>query len=111
VWANCAPSDDARYRIDFSKCFSRRRRYGTGIRSGKRFPFFIIPLGQIGLGEQFGEASLKLQGHHAMWSTSFACGKLAEACMQDAGLALYDPKSFEFHRDEGRLSITHLPRN
>ena len=45
----------------------------------------------IGLGERSGDASLKLQAHHAMWSTSFACGELAEACRHaDAGLALYD---------------------
>ena len=46
----------------------------------------------IGLGEKFREPGLKLQAHHAMWSTSFACGELAEACKHaDAGLALYDP--------------------
>ena len=46
----------------------------------------------IGLGEKFGEAGLRLQAHHAMWSTSFACGDLAGACRHaDAGLALYDP--------------------
>ena len=32
------------------------------------------------LAEKFGDAGLKLQAHHAMWSTSFACGELAEAC-------------------------------
>jgi predicted ATPase len=47
----------------------------------------------IRLGEKFGEAGLKLQAHHAMWSTSFACGEMAEACRHaDAGLALYDPQ-------------------
>lgn len=46
----------------------------------------------IGLGEKFGEPALKLQAHHAMWSTSFACGELIESCRHaDAGLALYDP--------------------
>lgn len=46
----------------------------------------------IGLGEKFDEAALKLQAHHAMWSTSFACGELAQACKHaDAGLALYNP--------------------
>lgn len=46
----------------------------------------------IGLGEKFGQPGRKLQAHHAMWSTSFACGELAEACRHaDAGLALYDP--------------------
>lgn len=45
----------------------------------------------IGLGERSGDANLKLQAHHAMWSTSFACGELTEACRHaDAGLALYD---------------------
>jgi DNA-binding winged helix-turn-helix (wHTH) protein/tetratricopeptide (TPR) repeat protein len=44
----------------------------------------------IGLGEKFGDATLKLQAHHAMWSTSFACGELKEACRHaDAGIALY----------------------
>lgn len=47
----------------------------------------------IGLGEKFGDANLKLQAHHAMWSTSFACGELAEVCRHaDAGLALYDAR-------------------
>lgn len=47
----------------------------------------------IGLGEKYGEASLKLQAHHAMWSTSFACGELAEACRHaEAGVVLYDAK-------------------
>ena len=47
----------------------------------------------IGLGERSGDANLKLQAHHAMWSTSFACGELAEACRHaDAGLALYDAR-------------------
>jgi predicted ATPase/DNA-binding winged helix-turn-helix (wHTH) protein len=46
----------------------------------------------IGLGEKFGESALKLQAHHAMWSTSFACGELADACGHaDAGLTLYNP--------------------
>jgi predicted ATPase/DNA-binding winged helix-turn-helix (wHTH) protein len=47
----------------------------------------------IGLGEKYGEAALKLQAHHAMWSTSFSAGELAEACRHaEAGLSLYDPK-------------------
>ena len=33
----------------------------------------------LALAEKFGEAGLKLQAHHAMWSTSFACGELAGA--------------------------------
>jgi predicted ATPase len=45
------------------------------------------------LGEKQGEASLKLQAHHAMWSTSFSVGELAEACRHaETGLSLYDPK-------------------
>ena len=47
----------------------------------------------LGLGEKFGEPGLRLQAHHANWSTSFACGDLAEACKHaDAGLALYDAR-------------------
>jgi predicted ATPase/DNA-binding winged helix-turn-helix (wHTH) protein len=47
----------------------------------------------ISLGEKSGEAGLKLQAHHAMWSTSFAAGELTEALRHaEAGLSLYDPK-------------------
>lgn len=47
----------------------------------------------LALAEKFGDEGLKLQAHHAMWATSFACGDLADArAHADAGVALYDAK-------------------
>ena len=45
----------------------------------------------LALADKSDVAVLKLQAHHAMWATSFACGDLS-ACMAhaEAGLALYD---------------------
>jgi predicted ATPase/DNA-binding winged helix-turn-helix (wHTH) protein len=45
------------------------------------------------LAEKFDNAGLKIQAHHAMWSTSFVCGELAQArAHADAALALFDTK-------------------
>jgi DNA-binding winged helix-turn-helix (wHTH) protein/predicted ATPase len=47
----------------------------------------------LGLADGFGDAGLKIQAHHAMWSTSFVCGELARACAHArSGLALFDAK-------------------
>ena len=47
----------------------------------------------LALAEKFGDAGLKIQAHHAMWSTSFVCGEPAKACMHaQSGLALFNPK-------------------
>ena len=47
----------------------------------------------LALAEKFGDAGLKLQAHHAMWATSFACGELAKArAHAQSGLALFDAK-------------------
>jgi adenylate cyclase len=45
----------------------------------------------LGLAETFGEPGLKIQAHHAMWSTSFVCGELAQSRAHAwAALALFD---------------------
>ncbi|HEY6993891.1 MAG TPA: AAA family ATPase [Xanthobacteraceae bacterium] len=47
----------------------------------------------LALAEKFDDAGLKIQAHHAMWSTSFVCGELAQArAHADAALALFDTK-------------------
>jgi DNA-binding winged helix-turn-helix (wHTH) protein/predicted ATPase len=47
----------------------------------------------LALADTFDNAGLKIQAHHAMWSTSFVCGELAQArAHADAGLALFDTK-------------------
>ena len=47
----------------------------------------------LGLAQKFDDAGLKIQAHHAMWSTSFVCGELAEArAHADAALALFDSR-------------------
>jgi predicted ATPase len=47
----------------------------------------------LALAEKFGDAGLKIQAHHAMWSTSFVCGEPAKACAHArSGLTLFDPK-------------------
>ncbi len=50
----------------------------------------------LALAEKFDDTGLKIQAHHAMWSTSFVCGELAQArAHADAALALFDA---EMHR-------------
>jgi DNA-binding winged helix-turn-helix (wHTH) protein/predicted ATPase len=47
----------------------------------------------LALAEKFGDAGLKIQAHHAMWSTSFVCGEPAKARVHaQSGLALFNPK-------------------
>jgi len=47
----------------------------------------------LALAEKFGDAGLKIQAHHAMWSTSFVCGELTQArAHADIALTLFDPK-------------------
>ena len=46
--------------------------------------------------EKFGDAGLKIQAHHAMWSTSFVCGEPAKArAHARSGLALFNPEIHE----------------
>jgi len=50
----------------------------------------------LALAEKSGDTGLRLQAHHATWSTSFARGELAEVCAHaEAGLALYDAKTHQ----------------
>ena len=45
------------------------------------------------LAEKFDDPGLKIQAHHAMWSTSFVCGELGMArAHAQSGLALFDAK-------------------
>ena len=45
------------------------------------------------LAEKSDNAGLKIQAHHAMWSTSFVCGELAQArAHANAALALFDDR-------------------
>ena len=47
----------------------------------------------LALAKKSGDAGLKIQAHHAMWSTSFVCGDLSQArAHADAALALFDAK-------------------
>jgi adenylate cyclase len=47
----------------------------------------------LGLAEKFHDTGLKVQAHHAMWSTSFVCGELAKAhAHAQSGLALFDAR-------------------
>jgi predicted ATPase len=47
----------------------------------------------LALAEKFDDAAVKIQAHHAMWSTSFVCGELAVArAHAESGLALFDAK-------------------
>ena len=47
----------------------------------------------LALAEKFDNAGLKIQAHHAIWSTSLVCGELAEArAHAEAALALFDTK-------------------
>jgi predicted ATPase/DNA-binding winged helix-turn-helix (wHTH) protein len=47
----------------------------------------------LGLADTFDDASLKIQAHHAMWSTSFVCGELAAArAHARSALALFDTR-------------------
>lgn len=47
----------------------------------------------LALAEKFDIPGPKIQAHHAMWSTSFVCGELAEArAHARSGLALFDAK-------------------
>jgi predicted ATPase len=50
----------------------------------------------LALAEKFGDAGLKIQAHHAMWSTSFVCGEPAKArAHAQSGLALFNPDIHE----------------
>jgi DNA-binding winged helix-turn-helix (wHTH) protein/predicted ATPase len=45
----------------------------------------------LALAEKFDDPGLKIQAHHAMWSTSFVCGELGNACAHaQSGLALFN---------------------
>ena len=45
----------------------------------------------LALAKTFDDTGLKIQAHHAMWSTSFVCGELAQArAHADAALVLFD---------------------
>lgn len=45
----------------------------------------------LALAEKFGDSGLRLQAHHAMWSTSFVCGELVKSREHsESGLAIYD---------------------
>jgi len=47
----------------------------------------------LGLADRYDDAGLKIQAHHAMWSTSFVCGELTQACAHArSGLALFNAK-------------------
>jgi predicted ATPase len=47
----------------------------------------------LNLAEKLGDAGLKIQAHHAMWSTSFVCGEFDQArAHAEAGLKLYEAK-------------------
>jgi len=47
----------------------------------------------LALTKKFDDPGLKIQAHHAMWSTSFVCGQLGEACAHaQSGLALFNAK-------------------
>ena len=47
----------------------------------------------LALAKKFDNTGLSIQAHHAMWSTSFVCGELAQArAHADAALALFEPK-------------------
>lgn len=57
------------------------------------------------LAGKFDDAGLKIQAHHAMWSTSFVCGDLAQARMHaDAALALFDART---HRSMASIYGNH----
>jgi len=61
-----------------------RGETGAGRRLGTRL---------LTLAEKFDDAGLKIQAHHAMWSTCFVCGELAQARTHaEAALALFDIK-------------------
>jgi DNA-binding winged helix-turn-helix (wHTH) protein/predicted ATPase len=46
----------------------------------------------LAMAEKFDDAGLKIQAHHAMWSTSFVCGELTKARTHArSALALFDP--------------------
>ena len=48
----------------------------------------------LGMAGKFDDAGLKIQAHHAMWSTSFVCGELAQVrAHTETALALFDPES------------------
>jgi predicted ATPase len=48
----------------------------------------------LALAETSNDTGLRIQAHHAMWSTSFVCGDLAQArAHADAALALFDAKT------------------
>jgi DNA-binding winged helix-turn-helix (wHTH) protein/predicted ATPase len=48
----------------------------------------------LALADKFGDAALKIQAHHAMWSTSFVRGELAKAHGHArCGLAVFDPQT------------------
>lgn len=45
----------------------------------------------LGQAERFGDTALKIQAHHALWSTSFVCGELATSrAHAQSALALFD---------------------
>jgi DNA-binding winged helix-turn-helix (wHTH) protein/predicted ATPase len=47
----------------------------------------------LALAEKFDDAALKIQAHHANWSTSFVCGELAKATAHArSSLALFDAR-------------------
>jgi predicted ATPase len=47
----------------------------------------------LAMAERLDDTGLKIQAHHAMWSTSFVCGELAKACAHaSSGLALFNAK-------------------
>lgn len=47
----------------------------------------------LALAEKFGDPALKIQAHHAMWSTSFVCGELGKARVHaQAGIELFNAK-------------------
>ncbi len=48
----------------------------------------------LALADKFSDPVLKIQAHHAMWSTSFVCGELAQArAHADSALTLFDPNA------------------
>jgi DNA-binding winged helix-turn-helix (wHTH) protein/predicted ATPase len=61
-----------------------RGETGAGRRLGARL---------LALAEKLDNTGLKIQAHHAMWSTTFVCGEFAQArAHAGAALALFDPK-------------------
>ena len=50
----------------------------------------------LALAEKFDDTGLEIQAHHAMWSTSFVCGELAQArAHAERALALFEPNAHQ----------------